>query len=147
VVRPVDTYDGVTPAAGSVAAQALSRLGAITGEPRFAERARSTIAAARAPLEQSPIAFSHLIGAALGEDDGLLEIVIAGHDAVLRECAQQRFLPESVLAWGEPTASPLWAGREDGRAYVCEGGTCLLPTGDPNELERLIDDALGARRA
>jgi uncharacterized protein YyaL (SSP411 family) len=146
VVRPVDSYDGVTPAAGSIAATALLRLGELTGEPRFTARARATIDAAAVALATSPIAFSHLVLAALAADEGLVEIVVAGGDPDLVGVVQRQFLPECVLAWGEPTPSDLWIGRDDGRAYVCENRTCQLPTADPSEFARLVDQSVAAHR-
>jgi len=50
------------------------------------------------------------------------------------EAVQRRFLPNAVLAWGEPYDSPLWHGREDGHAYVCRGYTCQLPTAEVDGL-------------
>ena len=46
----------------------------------------------------------------------------------------QRYLPEVVLAWGEPYASPLWEGRSDGHAYVCHDFTCQAPVTDVDAL-------------
>jgi uncharacterized protein YyaL (SSP411 family) len=43
---------------------------------------------------------------------------------------QAQYLPNAVLAWGEPYPSPLWEGRSDGLAYVCQGYACQAPTGD-----------------
>ena len=41
---------------------------------------------------------------------------------------QRRYLPNAVLAWGEPYESPLWEGRRaDGRAYVCRNYACQPP--------------------
>ena len=40
----------------------------------------------------------------------------------------------AVLAWGERYDSPLWAGREDGAAYVCRDYACQLPATDPDTL-------------
>jgi hypothetical protein len=40
-----------------------------------------------------------------------------------------------VLAWGEPTPTPLWEGREDGAAYVCRNFACLVPALDPATLD------------
>ena len=48
---------------------------------------------------------------------------------------QRRFLPRAVLAWGEPYPSPLWEGRTDGRAYVCEGFACQAPVDSVEDLE------------
>jgi uncharacterized protein YyaL (SSP411 family) len=39
-----------------------------------------------------------------------------------------------VLAWGEPYDSPLWQGREDAKAYVCQNYTCQLPAQTTEEL-------------
>jgi uncharacterized protein YyaL (SSP411 family) len=61
---------------------------------------------------------------------------------------QQRLLPDVVLAWGEPTASPLWEGRDavsDAQAYVCRAGSCLLPVTDPASLLDLIDSTRNNR--
>ncbi len=35
-----------------------------------------------------------------------------------------------MLAWGERYDSPLWEGRDDGRAYVCRDYACQLPAAD-----------------
>ena len=55
----------------------------------------------------------------------------------------ERYLPDTVLAWGEPYPSPLWEGRDgpstSGRAYVCESYTCKLPVTEPAELAALLD--------
>lgn len=40
-----------------------------------------------------------------------------------------------MLAWGERYDSPLWEGRDDGRAYVCRSYTCQLPTDEVATLE------------
>ena len=56
----------------------------------------------------------------------------------LLEVVRQRFLPGSVLAWGESFSSPLWEGRTGperaDRAYVCRAYTCQAPTNDPDVL-------------
>lgn len=142
IVRPRDSYDGVTAAAGSIAATALLRLGALTGEDRFTERARQTFEASTAGLRASPVAFSHLVLGAAIADHGAMEIVIGPGLEPLVGLVQARYLPEAVLAWGEPTSSPLWEGRQDARAYVCRGGTCQSPAGNEEELSLEITRAL-----
>jgi uncharacterized protein YyaL (SSP411 family) len=47
---------------------------------------------------------------------------------------QRRWLPQAVLAWGEPYPSPLFEGRQDGLAYVCRDYACQAPTGEVDEL-------------
>jgi uncharacterized protein YyaL (SSP411 family) len=46
----------------------------------------------------------------------------------------ERYLPSAVLAWGEPYPSPLWEGRDEGRAYVCEAFACKVPAATVEEL-------------
>jgi uncharacterized protein YyaL (SSP411 family) len=45
------------------------------------------------------------------------------------------YLPNAVLAWGEPYPSPLWEGRRDGLAYVCRHYACQAPTSTVEDLE------------
>jgi hypothetical protein len=147
VVRPRDTYDGVVPASGSAATAALVRLGAITGDERYLARAAAAIAAAGAALTDGPITLPHLVGAALTLEVGALEIVIAGTRPDLVGVVAHRYLPESVLLWGEPTAGPLWEGRDDDRAYVCRGGVCLTPVSNAADLLANIERARRATAA
>ena len=139
VVRPRDTFDGSTPSTCSVAASALARLGALTGDAALERRAVATIEASAGLLDRSPLALPGLVTAALLADGGLVEVVLgAAADHTLLEVVREDFLPEVVLAFGEPTASPIWAGRDgadDRRAYVCRAGVCAAP----------VDEAAGLR--
>ena len=47
---------------------------------------------------------------------------------------QRAWTPDAVLAWGEPWASPLWEGRQDGLAYVCRHFTCQAPVDSVDDL-------------
>jgi uncharacterized protein YyaL (SSP411 family) len=47
---------------------------------------------------------------------------------------QRRYLPNAVLAWGEPYASPLFEGRTEGMAYVCRDYACQAPVSGVDEL-------------
>ena len=59
---------------------------------------------------------------------------MAGDRPDLLSVVQSRWLPRAVLAWGERYPSPLWEGRDDGRAYVCRDYACRLPAADPETL-------------
>ncbi|MCU1491658.1 MAG: Thioredoxin protein, partial [Acidimicrobiaceae bacterium] len=133
VVRPRDTYDGVVPAAGSVAAVALARLGALAGRADLTERAESTVKSAGEILRTSALALPHLVLAAELLEEGPLEVVVVGERNDLVRVAASRYLPTAVLAWGEPTG-PLFAERSAGLAYVCRAGTCLVPDAEPDAL-------------
>ena len=65
---------------------------------------------------------------------GLTEVVITGDRPDLVAVVRERWLPGAVLAWGEPTASPLWEGRDGDRAYVCRNYACRLPADDAGHL-------------
>ncbi len=133
VVRPRDLMDGALPSANAVAALALVRLGALTGERSFTEGASRIVAAASALLEQNPIGFADMV-AASALVEATTEIVVAGERGDLLEVVRSLWLPGAVVAWGEPTDSPLWEGREPGAAYVCRHYACLLPARDPATL-------------
>ena len=150
VVRPCELFDGVTPAAGSIAAHALERLGAITGEGTFTDRARATIGAAGAALQQSPIVFPQLVEAALFSEIGVVEVVVVGGDDELVRAAGRPYAPERVLVLGAETKSPLASGKDRDGVYVCRMGTCLAPVYEPTLVDRAIlaaaRDAIDAAR-
>ena len=150
VVRPRERHDGVTPAAGSVAAVALARLGALAGDHELTEAAERILAAAKPELEAAPLAFGELLLAAALLERGPVEIAVTGEREDLVRAAQLRFSPMTVLAWRSAAAagdeaafvSPLLAGREDGFAYVCMRGTCLAPVESVEALMSAIGSAV-----
>ncbi|HMJ77718.1 MAG TPA: thioredoxin domain-containing protein [Iamia sp.] len=131
VARPKDLQDGATPSANSNAAWALLRLAALTGERTYREAAEEVLALLGPLAGTHPMAFAHLAAGIDLHSRGSTEIVIPGHALELVGAAQQRWLPDAVLAWGEPYPSPLWQGRTEGHAYVCRDFTCRQPTDDP----------------
>ena len=144
IVRTKEVFDGATPSANAVAALALARLGAITGEDRFTARARGVVDMLGPLLAEHPTAFAHTVLTADTLLGGLTEVVVTGDRPDLVDVVRRRWLPDGVLAWGEPTASPLWQGREPDRAYVCRHYACRLPADDPVTLAAQLDEA-GAR--
>jgi uncharacterized protein YyaL (SSP411 family) len=147
VVRPRQDHDGVTPAAGSVAALALARLAAISGDERCQTRATQSVAAAGAVLAGSPLSFPHLVEAAVFLEIGAVEVVIVGDRPDLVAAASAGYVPSRVLVWGESPPSPLVAGREAAGAYVCRRGVCLSPVTDPAAVSAAIDRAATDARA
>ncbi len=141
VVRPRELHDGVTPAAGSIAAYALARLGAITGDETFTERARATIDAAGVALKQSPIAFPQLVEAALFVEVGAVEVVVVGGDEQLTRAAARPYAPERVVILGSSTKSPLASDKEKEGVYVCRMGACLAPVDDASRVAGAIASA------
>ena len=134
VARNKDLMDNATPSANSVAAVGLLRLGALTGEERYRERAEAILRLTGSLATEHPTAFGHLLAAVDLAVHGVDEVVVAGERPDLVAVVQRRFLPGAVLAWGERYPSPLWEGRDDGRAYVCRSYACQLPAEEPEAL-------------
>ncbi|MEO7837318.1 MAG: thioredoxin domain-containing protein, partial [Acidimicrobiales bacterium] len=134
IVRQKDLYDGATPSANSVATHALLRLAALTGEQRYARAAHSLLQMLVDPMANHPGAFTNLIAAADLVLTGITEIAVAGERPDLARAVHERYLPNAVMAWGEPYDSPLWDARQDGLAYVCRDFACRAPVATVPEL-------------
>jgi uncharacterized protein YyaL (SSP411 family) len=65
-------------------------------------------------------------------------VVVSGDRPDLVGAVHARYLPNAVVAWGEPYASPLWEGRTDvraeGKAFVCRDYACRAPVSDTDSL-------------
>ncbi len=138
IVRQKDLYDGATPSANSVATNALLRLSALTGDRSYADAAHSLLRLLAEPLSRHPGAFTQLLAAADLVVSGVTEIAIVGDRADLVTAVHRRYLPNSVVAWGERYDSPLWDGREDGLAYVCRDFACQAPVATTENLLRQL---------
>jgi len=135
VTRAKDLLDNATPAANSMAALGLLRLAALTGDQRYREHAERVLALLGPLAGSHPLAFPELLSAVDFHQSGSTEIAVVGDRSDLVAAAQARYLPNAVLAWGEPYPSPLWEGRRDGFAYVCRDYACLAPVDTVQALE------------
>jgi uncharacterized protein YyaL (SSP411 family) len=155
IVRPKDYEDNATPSENSLAAGALLRLAALTGETRY-ETISSEVLDAMAPVVgRHPVAFGELLQALERSVSPRVEIAVVGpHDdprtAALRREVTSRLLPTAVMLCADPAAglagmSPLLADRPlvggAPAAYVCERFACRAPVTDADalhaELERV----------
>ena len=127
IVRTKDIFDGATPSANAVAALALARLGSLTGLDRFTETAREVVTIFGDLLTRHPTAFAHTVLTASFLVEGITEVVVTGDRPDLVDVVRDRWMPGAVLAWGEPTASPLWEDRSENLAFVCRNYSCRLP--------------------
>jgi uncharacterized protein YyaL (SSP411 family) len=130
IVRTKDVFDGATPSANAVAALALARLGALTGDGTYTALARGVVDLLGDLLIRHPTAFAHTVLTADFLAQGPTEVLVTGDRPDLLAEVRSRWLPDAVLAWGEPTGSPLWDGREPGFAYVCRDYACRVPAAD-----------------
>ncbi len=143
IVRTKEIFDGATPSANAVAALALARLGALTGIERYNQAARGVVDLFGDLLIKHPTAFAHTALTADLLIGGLTEVVVTGDRPDLVDVVRGRWLPAAVLAWGQPTSSPLWQGRDGDRAYVCRNYACQLPADDAGTLASQLRGASG----
>ncbi len=156
LVRQKEIYDGAIPSGNSVAALVLLRLGRLTTERSFEEKARKLLEGFSGPVRQHPDGYPQLLIAldfALGPSR---EIVLAGQPEAFGMTAMiravyRRFLPNKVVALHPPgkageeieTLAPFLKGQAtlegNPTAYVCRNYACSLPTTDLDQLEKLLD--------
>jgi uncharacterized protein YyaL (SSP411 family) len=134
VARQKDLMDNATPSANSIAAVALVRLGALTGEARYTNHAEQILRLLGRVIPQAPSAFSNAMAAIDMVANGTTEIAVVGDRPDLVRAVRSRWLPNAVLAWGKLYDSPLWEQREDGFAYVCRHYACQIPAQDVDTL-------------
>jgi hypothetical protein len=146
VVRPLDILDGAVPSANAVAAAGLLRLGALRGDDALTDAGQALLKTLVAVASEHPLACAHTVAACELAGGGITEVVITGDRPDLLAAARARFEPTMVMAWGEPTPSPVWAERDEGYAYVCRRYVCRAPARTPAELTNRLDDEVGARR-
>ena len=145
LVRQKDVTDGALPSANAAAAVALLRLGALTGADRWTD-AGARIAELALPLAVSQtLAVADMLPALSLMERGA-QIVVAGDRTELLDAVRRRWLPDAVVAWGQPTRSPLWEGREPGAAYVCRGFVCHQPARDVATLEAQLEELVAGPR-
>jgi uncharacterized protein YyaL (SSP411 family) len=143
IARPKELMDNATACANSLAAVGLLRLAAITGDERHRDVGEAIVAMLAEPAGRIPLGFGHLLFAAELSILGTEEILVAGDRPDLVAEVQRRWLPRSVLTWGEPGDSPLWEGRTatdaSNRAYVCRNSVCDVPAITIEELRHRLD--------
>jgi uncharacterized protein YyaL (SSP411 family) len=149
IARRKDIDDHPIPSGNSSAAYGLLRLGALTGEHSYTERAEGVFHLLVRAARRHPQALAHLLEALNFRVSATREVAVVGPgDDGLGELAgvvRERFAPTVVLAGGtEGTERPelmLERAAVDGRAaaYVCERFTCRRPVTEPAELAAELD--------
>ncbi len=156
LVRMREQYDGAEPAGNSVAARNLLRLGALTGNPEFLEKGRTTINAFSAWLEKQPSIMPFMVGASMMLEETPSQVVIVGREgdtlteALMHE-VNTRFLPGTAripvspetkgrIAQLIPYAGEFAAKGGTSTAFVCANYVCRLPANTPAELAAQLDE-------
>ena len=159
IARTREGSDGAVPAGASVAALALLRLHALTGEESLRAKAETTLRLYRDRMERIPSAFGMMLCAVDQHLEGARSIVLAsrrdhpGLRAFL-QTLREAYEPNALLALADPSESgavgapSLLEGKSpvDDRpaAYLCEGGTCRPPVLSPSELKIALARPLGS---
>jgi uncharacterized protein YyaL (SSP411 family) len=145
IARRKEVGDHPIPAGNSSAALGLLRLGALSGERRYAEAGAGVLRLFAKTAIQHPESFAHLLRALDFELEPSREVALVGADvAELAAVVRSAFRPHLVLAGGAEgsTQPPLLADRTtvDGAdaAYVCENFACQLPVTEPGRLRELL---------
>ena len=143
VTRPKDVQDNAVPSGNALAATALQKLGLITAEGKYLDRAARVLQSVSGLMSDYPRAAGQSLIAAFTHVGPAHELVAA--DPAARGPAARRggelasligrtFLPTAVVLTphgGETPAAPVLTGKEpvDGQPtlYVCRLGTCERP--------------------
>ncbi len=152
IARLKDSHDGATPSGNAVAAEALLRLSALTGDAELQEKGEAVLSAFAGSMERSPSAHCEMLSALDTHLHPPKQVALVGRrgEPELEEALSRlgkAYLPGvAVAAFEEGEAPPLnpslTAGKRriDGRPafYVCENYVCRQPATDPDELEALL---------
>ncbi len=149
IVRPQDFFDNATPAENSLAADALLRLSAVTGNAEWSSRAERLLGFLGPAMTQYPTSFGMLLGAYERALTPAIEVAMVGPDRALSTAWAQRVIPNGVgvrsADGGGEDLTPLLADRPfDGttRAYVCENFACRQPVDSAAALDALLNQVL-----
>ncbi len=155
-VRPKELQDNAIPSGNALAAEALLKLDALTGNADYRQRAEETLGLVSDFVEGYPTAFAQWLSAADFGTRHTIQIAVIGDPAqdgtqdLLAEI-RSRYRPNLVVALS-PLPSPddapgLLRDRKlkNGlpTAYLCEGFACKLPVNHAAELREQFDAAAG----
>jgi len=148
--RPKPGHDNATPSGNAIAAWALGRLAALTGEQRYAQAAERALGLFYPAMRDYPAGF----GAMAIALDEFLEppkvLVLRGKTQALAEwraALAREYLPDTTLlaipdgAKGLPAPLDKPARAEPVNAWLCRGVTCLPPISDLVNLTKALKDS------
>jgi len=162
-VRRKPFQDSPTPSANSVAAMALTRMHSYTDDPKYYEWATNTLEAFAAVAPQYGLfAATYGLAATLFALHPTQVVITgaAGDETAeqLEEAANGVFRFGKAVLRVTPDASLLnlpaalrqtlpHLPKDKAQGLVCAGSTCLPPTSDPDELERMLQNGIAGTAA
>jgi uncharacterized protein len=147
--RPKPGQDQATPSGNAVAAWALGRLAALTGELRYARAAERNVSLFYPPMCEQHGGYATLAVALAEQLSPPAVLVLRGRGVELerwRDALAEDYWPDMlVLAIadgtpGVPDALDKPARREPVNGWLCRGVTCLEPVHDLVELQSLCKE-------
>ncbi len=147
LIREKPTYDGAEPSGNSVALLNLLRLDTLTGDARWRQRAEAGLGAFAGDLLSGTASPKLLVALDRYHDSPLEVILVASRDradlAPLLGVVRRTYAPNAFLVAATDgaeldeiarivrPADTKRALRDEPTAFVCERGSCQMPTGDP----------------
>ena len=146
MARSMLFQDDATPAGNAAAVRALSRLGHLLGEPRYADAAARCLARALPMIREAPSGHASFLAAMHEAVLPPPHIVIGGDDpdktAALARVAQSRNRTDCYLIGPPDDKLPgilrEYRTQEPAAAWLCRGTHCLPPVHTEQELEELL---------
>ncbi|ACN14663.1 conserved hypothetical protein [Desulforapulum autotrophicum HRM2] len=155
ISREKPYYDNATPSGNAIAILNLLRLHSFTTDYRYKQRAEKALKFFSERLNTAPSALSEMLLAIDYYFDNPKEIIVIAPtekpDAgdCLLETFRNLFIPNRILMVADEKQAadhakiiPLAQGKKaiNGKAtaYVCENGTCKLPTSDPEVFDKQL---------
>ncbi len=152
--RPREIYDGAIPSGNSIAAMNLLRLGRMTGESAYEDKANALLNSFSGDIAGAPSAHAQALLAldfAIGPS---LEIVLVGEKEAedtqtMVDALHEQFIPNKVVLLRPPgdeseiiklapfTEAQVAIGGKP-TAYVCRNFSCSLPTADAKKMVELM---------
>ncbi|MUP44492.1 thioredoxin domain-containing protein [Gramella sp. BOM4] len=137
VSKTLEITDNVIPASNSVMAKNLFKLGKLTGDRLYMERSEEMLQAVLPKIEEHPKYYSNWLDLLLNFTHPYYELAITGKDhEKIASFFQEKYIPNISLAAGKSDALALLKDRwkeEKSLIYVCQEGSCQLPTSSKNE--------------
>ena len=144
--------DEALPSANAIAAQALLKLGRLTGEEIYTRKTEETLQAFRGMMEKSPVGFTGLLSAMSALNLPPVEVVFVGprdHSSFdeMWKVLHTDYRPNKLTLWNEKTSTgdllPLAQGKtaEKGEptVYLCQKNTCHAPVQSGKALDKLLE--------
>jgi len=144
--------DEALPSANAIAAQALLKLGRLTGEETYIRKTEETFKSFSGMMERSPVGFTGLLSAMSAFNLPPVEVVFAGprdHSSFdeMWKTLHTDYRPNKVTLWNEkestgdllPLAEGKTAEKGEPTVYLCQKNTCHAPVQSGKALDKLLE--------